>query len=437
MADNGSEQRKTENQPKVNRRYRADDQPGRYNSMQGRPTRYADEKKHHGASSRGRREYYRKKEAIRKKKAKKRAVVVFTILAILVTVGIVVVFILRGCSAKNQQTDVTETIAETVVETVPEYTPVTKELPALEDNDAEGYMDGGLYIWNATGFDIFKGDEKSALTYSTAIADFKKTLGEDIKVYNMVVPNHTAYGLPDRILSELDTNAQRDNTTVIYSNYNEQVIPVDVYNELGMVRNDYIFYNTDNRWTSFGAYQAYTAFSEVADFEPVDISALKKKTIPDYYGSYVKSTDNEDLYTNPDTIEYYEVPGNYECSVIARNVDGTISQSAETVTMYKTEFEEDEDQLDVFIHGDNPLFVVNNKNINDGNKLLVIKDTFGSALVPYLATNYDEVHVIDFRYYSGSIKDYCNKKGITNVLFVNGIMSANSAAQINKMQELF
>ena len=80
---------------------------------------------------------------------------------------------------------------------------------------------------------------------------------------------------------------------------------------------------------------------------------------------------------------------------------------------------------------------MDNVENNDGNKLLVIKDTFGSAIVPYLAANYDEVHVIDFRYYEGSVKDYCNKKGIKNVLFLNGIMSANSAAQVNKLSELF
>lgn len=81
----------------------------------------------------------------------------------------------------------------------------------------------------------------------------------------MVVPNHTAYGLPDRLSSEIGSNPQRDNLTIIYSNYGEQVIPVDIYNQLGQKRNDYIFYNTDNRWTSLGAYQAYTAFAKQRD----------------------------------------------------------------------------------------------------------------------------------------------------------------------------
>lgn len=436
MSGNGSQKKRSDNEPKTNRRYRADERVPRYRTGSQPP--YGRERGDvHAVGARGRREYYRKKEALRKKRARKRAAVVCTVFAILATAAIVAVFIFRGCSAQRIQGEKTETIAATQAATIAPYTPVTKELPSLEDDGSDGYMDGSLYIWNSTGYDIFKGDEKSALIYSSAIADFKKALGDDLSVFNMVVPNHTAYGLPDRLLSDIATNAQRDNTTVIYSNYGEQVIPVDVFNELGAKRNDYIFYNTDNRWTSLGAYQAYTAFAKTAGFEPIDLASLKKHTIKDYTGAYVTSTDNDDLKANPDTISYYDIPGKYKCTVIGRNTDGTISQDTKTVNMYKTEFEDGEDELNVFIHGDNPLFVIDNEDKGDGNKLLVVKDTFGSAIVPFLAYNYDEVHVIDFRYYSGNIKDYCNKKGIKSVLFLNGIMSANSAAQINKMKELF
>lgn len=436
MAGNGSQRKRSENEPKTNRRYDAAGVAPRYRT--GKQSPYGNARGDvHSVNSRSRREYYRKKEEQRKKRAKKRAAVVCTVLALLVTAAIVALFIFRGCSAQTAQGEKTETIAETQPATIAPYTPVTKELPKLEDNGEDGYTDGSLYIWNKAGYDIFKGDEKSALIYSGAIAEFKKALGDEVSVFNMVVPNHTAYGLPDRILSELDTNAQRDNTTVIYSNYGEQVIPVDVFNELGAKRNDYIFYNTDNRWTSLGAYQAYTAFAKKAGFEPIDLASLKKHTINDYTGSYVTSTDNDDLKSNADTVSYYDIPGKYKCTVIPRNTDGTISQESKSVNMYKTEFEEKEDKLNVFIHGDNPLFVVDNEDKNDGSKLLVVKDTFGSAIVPFLASNYDEVHVIDFRYYSGNVKDYCAKKGIKNVLFLNGIMSANSAAQINKMKELF
>ncbi len=423
--------------------------PRKRRSQTDRPARYVSDAEYRSGradysrngsrqprGSRGRREYYKKKEEMRRRKAKKRAVIVLAALAVLASIAIITVFLMRGCSSgiAGGGEQATETATEAA--TLPAYTPVTKELPKLEDNGEDGYADGSLYIWNASGFDIFKGDEKTALAYSEAIAEFKRALGGGVTVYNMVVPNHTAFGLPDRVLGSLDSNPQRDNTTVIYSNYGEQVVPVDIYNALGENRNKYIFYNTDNRWTTLGAYQAYAAFAQTAKLDPLDISSLKKKTVKEYSGSYIKSTDNDDLKSNLDSIDYYTIPGKYSCSVIERRPNGTIDESSKSVGMYKTKLEEDEDALDVIAYGDNPLFVVDNEENSDGRKLLLVKDTFGSALVPFLSSNYDEVHVIDFRYYEGNIKDYCAKKGITDALFVNGIMSANSAAQINKMKGL-
>ncbi len=416
--------------------YRYDDRPRgtrsgssgyRYESSQGRT----------GVSgTRSRREYYKKKEEYRRKRARKRAVAVFAVIAVLASLAIIAFFIIKGLGSGTADQHIEQETAATQPETLPVYTPVTKELPKLEDNGEDGYTDGGLYIWNKKGFDIFKGDEKTALAYSEVISEFKKGLGDGINVYNMVVPNHTAYGLPDRIADGIGTNSQRDNTTVIYSNYSEQVIPVDIFNALGEKRNHYIFYNTDNRWTELGAYQAYTVFAQQAKLPPIDLNKLEKKVEKDYAGSYIKSTGNEDLKTNLDDIYYYTLPGKYSCTVIQRSTDGTLAEKAEKAALYKTKLDEGEDGLDIIAYGDNPLYVADNESNTSGEKLLLVKDTFGNGLIPFLAASYDEVHVIDFRYYEGSIKDYCNKKGIKNVLFVNGIMSANSAAQINKMAKL-
>ena len=39
-----------------------------------------------------------------------------------------------------------------------------------------------------------------------------------------------------------------------------------------------------------------------------------------------------------------------------------------------------------------------------GRKILVVKDSFGNAFVPYLANHYDEIYVVDPRYYRRSLK---------------------------------
>ena len=70
-------------------------------------------------------------------------------------------------------------------------------------------------------------------------------------------------------------------------------------------------------------------------------------------------------------------------------------------------------------------------------KIAVVKESYGNAFVPYLTYNYDEVHVIDFRHWEGNLPEYCKDNDIDRVLFINGIMSANTAIQIKAMDSLF
>ena len=54
---------------------------------------------------------------------------------------------------------------------------------------------------------------------------------------------------------------------------------------------------------------------------------------------------------------------------------------------------------------------------------MVIKDSFGNALVPFLLPHYEEIYVVDSRFYSISaagknIVEFIKEKGIGEVLFV-------------------
>lgn len=384
-----------------------------------------------------REEYYRKKELAHKKR-RNRAVAAVIVLLLVVAVVFAVVLIGRGMDAEKNASSQQPTNATTATDapTAPSYTPEKADLPALTDDGSDGKMDGSVYIWNKQGFDIFKGNEKTALSYSNAISSYKEALGDDITVYNMVVPNHTEFGLPARLSTAIGSNPQRDNTTVIYSNYSAAVTPVDVYNALGQKRNDPIFFHTDYRWTSLGAYCAYEQFAKTAGFEAVKLDSLEKKTISDFAGSYVTATWNEELTGNLDTIDYYEMPADLSCTLYRTDSDGNTSDTPETVGLYK-EVASGEDFYNVFLYGDNARMVIDNKDISNGDKIAVVKDMYGNAFVPYLTNNYDEVHVIDFRYFDGNLKEYCKQNKITTVLFLNGIMSANSALQVENMGKLF
>ncbi len=391
-----------------------------------------------------RREYYENKRKQEKARSRKAVAIVIVVLLLVVGGYFGLEFLMNNelpfvptNAQPSTSTTQPETSAPTQPVTSPPYTPVHIDFPEISDDGTEIVQDEGIFIWDSMGFNCFKGTENSALNYANTISEFKSALGEDIEVYNMIVPNSTEFNLPDRFDEEIESNSERDNITVIYSNYTQDVKNVDIYNSLGENRNDYIFYNTDSNWTTLGAYYAYSEFMKSVGFVPIEKETLQASPIDNFYGDFATSTLNRSLLENPDTINCYTMDIDVECDIYSLDDSGNLKTTPETTnSMYKILDENDKDYSTALLYGDNPLSVIDNKSLSHGNKLLLVKDSYGNAIAPYLANNYDEVHIIDFRYYTDNIVDYCNENGISSVLFLNGIMSANSAIQVDNMKQL-
>ena len=91
----------------------------------------------------------------------------------------------------------------------------------------------------------------------------------------------------------------------------------------------------------------------------------------------------------------------------------------------------------MYLSGDLGCVRVQNHDVQTGRRLVVVKDSYGNALAPFLMASFDQVHVIDFRYFDASLPDYCAEQGITDVLFLNNLMSANTSTQHDSMWSLF
>ena len=86
-----------------------------------------------------------------------------------------------------------------------------------------------------------------------------------------------------------------------------------------------------------------------------------------------------------------------------------------------------------FIMGDNPYTVIENPDLSDGSKCIVVKESFGNAFVPFLVDHYQTVYVVDYRYYSGSVSQLARDKGVTDVLFVNNLSAIRGSYQMGKL----
>ena len=55
----------------------------------------------------------------------------------------------------------------------------------------------------------------------------------------------------------------------------------------------------------------------------------------------------------------------------------------------------------------------------NGKKILVIKESYGNALVPFLCDNYEEVYVVDPRKTNFDLTEFVEAQSIGEVLMIN------------------
>ncbi len=88
-----------------------------------------------------------------------------------------------------------------------------------------------------------------------------------------------------------------------------------------------------------------------------------------------------------------------------------------------------------FIQGDTPLskIVTDQKN---GKKILVIKDSYGNALVPFLVDNYEEIYVLDPRNIETDLSSFVKTHGIQDVLLVNYSLIGGNTSYLKALDKM-
>lgn len=67
---------------------------------------------------------------------------------------------------------------------------------------------------------------------------------------------------------------------------------------------------------------------------------------------------------------------------------------------------------------------------------MLVKESYGNALAPFLADHYQNLYVIDYRYYQGNLLDFIREKGVQDVVFANNVMAVGQKAS-GQMMALF
>ena len=89
----------------------------------------------------------------------------------------------------------------------------------------------------------------------------------------------------------------------------------------------------------------------------------------------------------------------------------------------------------VFLGIDYPVMKIDGP-VKNGRILLIIKDSYANAFIPFLVAHFEKIYVADIRYFPYKITPFIHENHINEVLVMNHIVTANSPFASNKLIKL-
>ena len=208
---------------------------------------------------------------------------------------------------------------------------------------------------------------------------------------------------------------------------------VDVRDTLMDHNDEYIYYKTDHHWTSAGACLAYDVWSERTGGEVETEDGLVKNVVSDKFrGSlYSKILDADSAYDEIWTygLQKDDAFGSKDCTV-------TIDEKQQLDSIYDDEMLQKKDKYAYFLSGNYGQVHIQNQKATSkakGKNILIIKDSFANSFVPFVTQDYENIYMVDLRYYNGDMKSYLQEHNITDVLVLYNISNFISDRNLHKL----
>ena len=332
-------------------------------------------------------------------------------------------------AAEGEVSNVPETTdAPAVTENTTEATTTTTAQPfevgaAQDMSESNGYLvyknpaDGRYY-----GIVLYAGGYNED-AFIKGVNAFAEDLGDGIQTYVMVAPTSGEYYCPSNYAGY--NASQMEDVEYIAAGLNDNIISVDCVTPLSQHLEEPIYCRTDHHWQPLGAYYAAQAFAEAAGVPFADISTFEERHVSGgFLGTIYSETMSADLLNDPDDFVYY-VPSNdytayyYDTSYNFDNIYPFFlkyDQELYPGSAYST-----------FMGADNKIVRVET-DVDNGRVLAVFKDSYGNAEIPFYMNSFQEIYVLDVRYFDLNAVDFLKEHGVTDLLFT---MNIHSAAGMN------
>ena len=291
-----------------------------------------------------------------------------------------------------------------------------------------GEMQGQIYITGGSGYGLYYFTQPAADKFAATMNQVYSNVKDKVNLYVMICPISAGVMLDQTVLDDMGCSDEKAAIDYIYGKMDEGIHTVSAFDNLRKHNAEYIYFHTDHHWTALGAYYAYEEFCKEKGIQPNPIEGFQTMEFPGFLGTFVSSSNNNAALTaNPDTVVAYVPNGTNAMtmhytngSVVDWFVINDVSSYAKS-ELYAT-----------FVGGDRPFSYAHNPNITDGSAVMVIKDSYGNAFIPFLIDHYEYVYWVDARYTSNTISQMVADYNIQDVIYQVQIYNSSTDNMLGK-----
>lgn len=296
--------------------------------------------------------------------------------------------------------------------------PVNEEeaVPAMsshaeeQEESSEEEMVGQYLVYKDNAYLLYYFNPEAAKRYAGALNEFQQRVdAEQLRVYSLLVPSKIEF-VGEEKLKKL-TMPQKAAVDLVKETLQESITPVDAYSKLEEHKEEYIYFRSDHHWTALGAYYAYEAFAEAAGYTMIPLAQYDTEEYPGFLGTSYAATLSTAMKRNPDVLTLYKPS-------VSSTLTVSDGESFIRRELFDKQYSEKDEKYSTFLGGDFGYGILRTKS-GTNRVLMVIKDSYANALIPFLIPHYKEIHIIDPRYYTGNIVRAAKEAKADEVLFLN------------------
>ena len=312
--------------------------------------------------------------------------------------------------------------------------PVETTAPPSGGGDVpEPERSGSLYIVGDSAYDLYYFSASSSDRYASLISRAGQKLAGKADVYSILIPLSYAINLDKATQSKIGVSDAEQAINYMYAKMDGAVKKVPIFKTMQAHADEYLYFRTDHHWTALGAYYAYSVFCAVRGIPATPLSSYTVTTYDGFLGTHYSATGSTKL--NADNITAYIPTATNAIHITDRGGERTKYSKGIVTPNIGAMYAAVGSQYNCFLLGDHALGEIHNETKADGSSVLVVKESFGNAFVPFLVDSYEYVYVVDARYYDGDLTAFVTERGIRDVIFINNLSATGSSARMDELEE--